>query len=174
MTSKLNSKPDLNGIAYRLKNLIKIKGIDQNELARQLDITAATLSKIFNAKALPSTETLIRMAKYFDVSIDYILKGEEDLTSELLYRHQEISKEIENRIKDVQEKYQTTEINEMIQELPNKSKKTSLLDLLKIAIQIQKGADEETIKNLFHQVDSETYDLLKRLNTEFIESHQKK
>ena len=173
MNKIANFEPDLVGIAERIKQLLKQYRINSKQLAEILEVSSPTISNIINAKTLISSDILIKAANYFKVTTDYILTGESKITDNLLYRHQEISQEIQTRIKDIEEKYKSTEINDMIKELPTSTKKTSILDLLKIVITIQKGSDEKTIQNLINQVDDETYDLLKRLNTEFIESHQK-
>jgi len=165
--------PDLSGIATRLRKLMHQKGINQNELSKQLDITIQTLSAIVNSKSLLSTETLIKAAQYFNVSTDYILTGEAaELTSDLLYRHKEISEQLSNKIKDAEIQYKGTEINNMIKAIP--TKRTTILDLVKIAITIETGSDEPTIHNMINEVDEETYELLKKLNSEFIKSHNKK
>ena len=173
MTLDANHVPNLESIALRLRNLIRLRGIDQNYLAEQLDITIQTLSKILNAKALPSTETLFKMAKYFDVSIDYILNGETKITTGLLYQHRQIAQEIENKIKDVEGIYHNSEISELVANIQS-NKKTSIFDLIKIIIQIIKGGDESIIHQLISQLDDDTYQILRQLNMEFIESTSKR
>ncbi len=55
------------------KMLRKEKKITQSELAKQLDIDQTTVSKWELDKALPDTTMLIKLAKFFDVSTDYLL-----------------------------------------------------------------------------------------------------
>lgn len=59
------------------KELRKEKKITQFELAKQLEIDQTTVSKWELEKALPDTAMLIRLADYFDVSIDYLLSRSE-------------------------------------------------------------------------------------------------
>ena len=57
----------------RLRELRKKKGITQISLQMQTDIEQALLSKYENGERVPPTETLIRLADFYNVSIDYIL-----------------------------------------------------------------------------------------------------
>ena len=148
------------------------KGINQNELAKKLNITVQTLSAIVNAKSFLSTETLIRAAEYFNVTTDYILKGEQKIDSNLLYQHRKISQEISNKIKDVEGSYHNAEVTKLFETVENHNK-TSIKDLVRLAIEILKGGDETTIHNLINSLDEQTYELLRQLNIEFIDSISK-
>ena len=57
----------------RLKELRKIKGYTQIALQMQTGIEQALLSKFENGERIPPTETLVRLAEFYNVSIDYIL-----------------------------------------------------------------------------------------------------
>ena len=57
----------------RLKALRKEKGLTQVALQMKLGIEQALLSKFENGERVPPTDTLIRLADFYDVSIDYIL-----------------------------------------------------------------------------------------------------
>lgn len=56
-----------------LKLLRKSKGYTQIALQMKTGIEQALLSKFENGERTPPTETLIRLADFYDVSIDYIL-----------------------------------------------------------------------------------------------------
>ena len=56
-----------------LKKLRKEKGITQINLQMKTGIEQALLSKFENGERIPPTETLIRLADFYNVSIDYIL-----------------------------------------------------------------------------------------------------
>ena len=56
-----------------LRLLRKKKGCTQISLMMQTGIEQALLSKYENGERVPPTETLIRLADFFNVSIDYIL-----------------------------------------------------------------------------------------------------
>lgn len=57
----------------RLKDLRKEKGLTQIALQMKTGIEQALLSKFESGERVPPTETLIKLADFFDVSIDYIL-----------------------------------------------------------------------------------------------------
>lgn len=56
-----------------LKLLRKSKGYTQIALQMKTGIEQALLSKFENGERTPPTETLIRLADFYGVSIDYIL-----------------------------------------------------------------------------------------------------
>lgn len=56
-----------------LKLLRKRKGYTQVALQMKTGIEQALLSKFENGERVPPTETLVRLADFYDVSIDYIL-----------------------------------------------------------------------------------------------------
>ncbi len=57
----------------RLKELRKAKGLTQVSLQMQTGIEQALLSKFESGDRTPPTETLLRLAEFYNVSIDYIL-----------------------------------------------------------------------------------------------------
>ena len=57
----------------RLKELRKSRKYTQIALQMETGIEQALLSKFENGERVPPTETLIRLADFYDVSIDYIL-----------------------------------------------------------------------------------------------------
>ena len=57
----------------RLKELRKSRGYTQVSLQMQTGIEQALLSKFENNERIPPTETLMRLAEFYNVSIDYIL-----------------------------------------------------------------------------------------------------
>lgn len=79
----------------RLKALREEKGISQQKLAIDLNVSQASISKYENGTAEPDISMLFAMADYFHVSIDYLVgktkqrnyfiqKPEEELESEIL------------------------------------------------------------------------------------------
>ncbi len=56
-----------------LKNLRKARGLTQIALQMKTGIEQALLSKFENEERVPPTETLIKLADFYNVSIDYIL-----------------------------------------------------------------------------------------------------
>ena len=57
----------------RLKELRKSKGYTQISLQMHTGIEQALLSKFENFERTPPTESLLKLAEFYNVSIDYIL-----------------------------------------------------------------------------------------------------
>ena len=57
----------------RLRQLRKSRGLTQVSLQMHTGIEQALLSKFENGERTPPTETLVRLAEFYNVSIDYIL-----------------------------------------------------------------------------------------------------
>ena len=64
-------------MANRLKELIKAKGIKQVDIAKLLGVKPSTVSGWVHESRQMDYQTLVKLAEYFDVSIDYILKRDE-------------------------------------------------------------------------------------------------
>ncbi|MBQ8879558.1 MAG: helix-turn-helix transcriptional regulator [Clostridia bacterium] len=58
---------------FRLKKLRKQKKISQLKLAMDLDMNQNTISRYENMERQADYETLIKIADYFGVSVDYLL-----------------------------------------------------------------------------------------------------
>jgi len=57
----------------RLKQLRKAKGYTQIRVQMETGIEQALLSKYENGERIPPTETLLRLADFYNVSTDYLL-----------------------------------------------------------------------------------------------------
>lgn len=57
----------------RLKEIRKARGISQVRLAIELNMNQNTISRYETGEREPSLADLIRIADYFEVSIDYLL-----------------------------------------------------------------------------------------------------
>jgi transcriptional regulator with XRE-family HTH domain len=62
----------------RLYKLRSEKNVSQEELAELLDVSRQSISKWENDKAYPEMTRLLFMSDYFDVSLDYLMRGVED------------------------------------------------------------------------------------------------
>ena len=62
----------------RLKDLRIKKGVSQLKLAMDLDMNQNSISRYENGKREADYATLIKLADYFDVSIDYLLERTEN------------------------------------------------------------------------------------------------
>lgn len=56
-----------------LKSLRKQSGLTQSELGSRVGLSKAVVSKYENGMGYPTFGTLIRIAKYFSVTTDYLL-----------------------------------------------------------------------------------------------------
>jgi transcriptional regulator with XRE-family HTH domain len=64
----------------KLRALRKQRGLTMNELAPELGFTSQSyLSEIETGKKKPSIDLIIRIARYFDVSLDQLMLDELDL-----------------------------------------------------------------------------------------------
>lgn len=57
----------------RLRNLRLQNNISQNALAKQMDLTRATINAWEMGISYPNAQSLILLSNYFNVSVDYIL-----------------------------------------------------------------------------------------------------
>lgn len=60
-----------------LRLIRKARNLNQQKVAMDLNISREALSHYENGKREPSLEMLNRLSKYFNVSIDYLINGEE-------------------------------------------------------------------------------------------------
>ena len=60
-----------------LKNIRKQRGFSQQKVAMDLHISREALSYYENGKREPSLALLVEMSRYFNVSINYLITGEE-------------------------------------------------------------------------------------------------
>ncbi len=60
-------------VGERLKQLVKEKGMEQQEAAAQLNIKSPTFNGYIGNKREPSISKLKQLASYFNVSVDYLI-----------------------------------------------------------------------------------------------------
>lgn len=71
---------DCQSFSSRLKDLRNSEGLTMLQLADAIGTTKATISNFENAQRNPSLEMLIRLADYFNVSIDFLIGRTNDPT----------------------------------------------------------------------------------------------
>lgn len=59
-----------------LSNLRKSKGLSQEQLASELNLTRQTISKWELNQSTPDLDYLVQLSDFFGVSTDYLIKGE--------------------------------------------------------------------------------------------------
>ncbi len=62
----------INGFGSRLKNARKKKGLTKVQVAELLDIQTATVSMFENDTRRPKVENIVKLAKIYGVSTDYL------------------------------------------------------------------------------------------------------
>ena len=62
-----------NKFSLRLKELRQEKGIGQIELAKNLEVSKGIISLWENGQREPNMYSLIKLAKFFNVTIDYLV-----------------------------------------------------------------------------------------------------
>lgn len=64
--------------ADNLKQLRKEKGMTQTQFASEFNIATGTIAMWETGKRTPDTETLKKIARFFNVSIDFLLDNEKN------------------------------------------------------------------------------------------------
>lgn len=59
-----------------LKDLRKARNLTQDNVAEFLGVSKNTISRYENGEREPDHDTLLRLAGYFDVSVDFLLTGQ--------------------------------------------------------------------------------------------------
>ena len=67
---------DSNNIGARIAELRKEKGMTQAELAAVINISDKAISNWESAGSCPDIDVLIKLSDLFEVSLDYIIRGE--------------------------------------------------------------------------------------------------
>lgn len=68
-------------IAKRMKRVRRERGLSQERLAEQLNVSRQTVSKWENGLAVPSGDNLNQLGKALGVSVDFLLNGERALSA---------------------------------------------------------------------------------------------
>ena len=68
----------------KLKNLRKDKGWSQEELAEKLFVSRQSVSKWENGQNYPSIEIIIKLSDFFGVTIDELLRSDEELKEKVI------------------------------------------------------------------------------------------
>jgi repressor LexA len=76
-------------LARRLRQLRKERNLTQAELARILAVTQQAVGKWENGHSLPDAGMLVRLRRYFEVSLDFLL-GEENYPDRSVNRNRQL------------------------------------------------------------------------------------
>lgn len=67
-------------INQRIADIINYYGIEQKELAKKIDVTAATISKIVKGLSIPGGRILVQvLEQYPDISAEWLMRGQGDM-----------------------------------------------------------------------------------------------
>lgn len=89
----------------RIRNLRKYRVLTQTELGDKIGIKKSAISRIESGSALPSREVLDKMAKYFNVSVDYLLGNIDTynmIDTDVMKRFEKLSDLLKSRSKEDQ------------------------------------------------------------------------
>ncbi|WP_419724070.1 helix-turn-helix domain-containing protein [Bacillus sp. SKDU12] len=75
-------------LGKRITSLRKQDGLTQEGLAKKLNITRSALSQYELGTREPNYDLLIKIADYFDVSIDFLLRGENKETQDKIFNEE--------------------------------------------------------------------------------------
>ncbi len=75
-------------VGTRFKKIRKILDMSQEELASFLNVTKQAISNIENSKSLPSITVMAKLAKEYDINLNYLIAeiGEVVLTKDKNYK----------------------------------------------------------------------------------------
>ena len=65
-------------IGKKIKELRTLKGLTQEELADILQVSRQAISKWESGQSVPESDKLIVISNYFKVSLDYLLKEDDE------------------------------------------------------------------------------------------------
>ncbi|MCT0449921.1 helix-turn-helix domain-containing protein [Lactococcus lactis] len=137
--------------AEQLKTLRKINGLTQKELAEKLKIKQNSYSDWENGKSEPNIEMLVRIADYFDVSLDYLMGGKmKNITEEFSLCLKKIrmkrklsQKQIAEELKISQQQYSKWEGGIIT---PNAETLVRLADYFDVSVDYLLGRKKKEIK----------------------------
>lgn len=66
----------------RIRNLRKIRGLTQEQLAEKMNVSTPYIAKIENGKQTGPVELAVEFSEFFEVSLDYLLVGKGDFAAE--------------------------------------------------------------------------------------------
>lgn len=69
--------PEIEGFAERIFSLRKAANKNQEEIGAVLGLTKSGVSSFEKGKSIPSPENLVKLARLFKVSVDYLLTGQD-------------------------------------------------------------------------------------------------
>lgn len=81
----------MNDFSLRLVGILKQRGISSHQLAKEINISRATISNYINGKTKPKNLILEKLSDYLGLSKDWLLKGEGEMMANKMARRRKIS-----------------------------------------------------------------------------------
>ena len=111
-------------LANNLKYYREKAGFTQEQVANELRVTRQSISRWENGKSYPDLDNLVLISELYQVSIDHLIKENEELF-----------KKIDQNAQEIQDKKQKLrEIEQEVLQITSKEKDESLLLLLLVAV----------------------------------------
>lgn len=88
-----------------LRRLRREKGISMKELGKKIGVAESTISQYETGKREPDFETLLKLGEFFNVSVDYLLRGEqyhEKMPALTAKDERDISKKLEEALSQLE------------------------------------------------------------------------
>lgn len=79
----------------QLRILRKNKNLTQAQLGNALNLENSTISSYERNKIMPSSDVLLKIAKYFNVSVDYLIGNTDDMQGKSEKSIEEIMQDVE-------------------------------------------------------------------------------
>lgn len=113
----------------RLKELRKERNVSQAEVAKQTGLSCGCIGMLETVKREPTGNTLVALASYFEVSVDYLLGIEDDFGNIVVSESNEITPE-------------EKELLTLFRSLPNIRRKT-VMDSIRFMTEPSDTADKK-------------------------------
>ncbi len=88
-------------IGNKIRNARNEKGLTQEQAAELLSVSRQTISNWENEKSYPDIISVIKMSDYYDVTLDYLLKGEKPMNDYYEYLEESTNVVKSNRKKSM-------------------------------------------------------------------------
>ena len=108
---QINMEETMKDIGERIKNLRKKKQWTQDELAHLLEVAPSSVGSYERGSRQPTIENLIRMSKYFKVSLDYLLCQTDDERTLSNFKRED-SKDLKDFLRDQSVMFTGLELSE--------------------------------------------------------------
>ncbi|RJS63096.1 helix-turn-helix domain-containing protein [Priestia filamentosa] len=76
-------------LSYNLKKKREEKGFSQEHIAKELHISRQSISKWENGNCYPDLDNLIKLSNLYDVSLDELIKGDENFQKKIVIKETE-------------------------------------------------------------------------------------